>query len=63
MPPFRSYTIQVSTSASFGTLLVNSTTLNSFYAMTKNLPAGKVLLAARSQTFAEHSDGARITAE
>jgi hypothetical protein len=39
----KSYTIQVSTNASFSTLLLNTTTPNSFYTMTKNLPAGKVL--------------------
>lgn len=37
------YTIQISTRADFSTLLVNSTTPNPFYGMTKNLPAGKML--------------------
>lgn len=37
------YTIQVSTSSSFGTLLVNSTTVSSTYTPLKNLPAGRVI--------------------
>jgi hypothetical protein len=39
----KSYTIQVSASPSFGTLLVNSNTVNSTYTMLKNLPTGKTL--------------------
>lgn len=38
-----SYTIQVSTTSNFSTLLVNSTVQASFYEMHKNLPTGKIL--------------------
>jgi hypothetical protein len=41
--PITSYTIQVATSASFGTLLVNSTTVDSTYARLTNFPAGRTL--------------------
>lgn len=37
------YTIQISARADFSILLVNSTTVNSSYAMAKNLPAGKTI--------------------
>jgi predicted phage tail protein len=37
------YTIQISTSPTFGTLLVSSTTVNSTYTPIKNLPAGKTI--------------------
>jgi beta-lactamase superfamily II metal-dependent hydrolase len=37
------YTIQISTSSTFGTFLVNSTTVNSFYDMLKDLPSGKTI--------------------
>ena len=37
------YTIQVSTSPTFGTLLVSSTTVSSTYTPIKNLPAGKTI--------------------
>jgi hypothetical protein len=41
--PFKNYTIQISTNASFSALLLNSTAPDSFYEMTKNLPSGKLL--------------------
>lgn len=41
--PISSYTIQISTSASFSTLLVNSTTSNSTYNLLKNLPSGRTI--------------------
>jgi hypothetical protein len=37
------YTIQISTSPSFGTFLVNGTTGNSFYDMLKDLPSGTTI--------------------
>lgn len=37
------YTIQISTSASFNTYLVNTTTMNSSYSLLKNLPVGKMI--------------------
>lgn len=41
--PISGYTIQISTSATFSTFIVNSTTMNSTYTMIKNLPSGKVI--------------------
>jgi uncharacterized protein YkwD len=39
----KNYSIQVSISPSFGTLLVNGVTVNSFYDMLKDLPSGKTV--------------------
>ena len=41
--PVTNYTIQVATSSTFGTLLVNSTTVDSTYTRLTNFPAGKTL--------------------
>jgi predicted phage tail protein len=37
------YTIQISTSPTFSTFIVNGTTTDSIYVMLKNLPAGKTI--------------------